>query len=185
MPKGNGRRLIEVYFLKLPNSDHQKYLDVAICKQIKWIGVAYQGSVSNVKTRKLNAMWVSSAYIATRVMRLLLLATKLNKDVSAFNCLLLLSSVTFLTFWWPLMETDDVKAVKRIIQSRWGKYHTVMLELAKIYISPTARLCKVYSHSKTLLITVSTQGLLELSLASISGAAHVVSFAEMDFVRSY
>lgn len=88
--KGIDKQEIEICFLQLPDLVHQNYLDVAIWKQAKRMGIMYQGSALTAKTRKLNIVWMSRVYTAVSVWPVLLLATKPSSGMSAFNLLRLL-----------------------------------------------------------------------------------------------
>lgn len=75
------------------------------------MGIPYQGSSSNGKAKKANAMSISSVYNVSSVILILLLAIMLDREMSAFIHLRLSLKLILLTFSWPSGQTDGVKAV--------------------------------------------------------------------------
>lgn len=79
------------------------------------------------------------------------------------------------------MLMEGVEAVDHIHRSHCGKYHAGILELAKLYISSTERLCHVCFIPMALLSPLNTHRLLELCQTLIPLYGHVIFIAEIGF----
>lgn len=79
------------------------------------------------------------------------------------------------------MLTDGAGAVQYIQRRHCVKNHGYLLELAKLYISKTARICNVFSVSKALPNAPNTPKLIKLYQASAPMYGHALFTAQMGF----